>query len=147
MLATTSAKFDDSQFHADNLMQLSASMCAALMDDGLLADEADALLDTWKASYFESPGLRLFYLLPREWTDHVLPMKLSVDAKLVRTMVGRIEIVTPGQRKLLGQIAAGPASNAESLRQALSFLTIARTRPLPRIDRWDASATPWCWTS
>ena len=46
-------------------------------------------------------------------------MKVSVDASLVRTMIGRIEIITPGQRELLKQIAAGPASKAEWLRQAL----------------------------
>ena len=115
IVATTPAKleFDFSNLDADELTQLSSSIHTALIEDGLNADEADALLNTWKASYFQSPGLRLFYLLPREWTDHVLPMKLSVDAKLVRTMIGRVEIVTPAQRDLLGQIAAGPTSKPD----------------------------------
>lgn len=111
-VAATSATFDDAQFSAEKIDRLSASMRTALIDDGLNADEADALLRTWRASYFESPGLRLFYLLPREWTERLLPMKVSVDAKIVRTMIGRVEIVTPRQRELLGQIVAGPPSNA-----------------------------------
>ena len=59
---------------------------------------------------------------------HVPPMKLSVDAKLVRTMVGRIEIVTPGQRKLLGQIAAGRRPTPSRCDRLYTlFGTIART--------------------
>ena len=113
----TSDGFSSSEYAADNTDRLSDSMRTALIEDGLFADEADALLNTWRASYFETPGLRLFFLLPREWTDHVLPMNLSVDAKLVRTMIGRVEIVTPQQRELLRQIAAGPASNSEWMYQ------------------------------
>jgi hypothetical protein len=48
------------------------------------------------------------------WTDHVLPVQMSVEAELERTMVGRIEIVTPAHRKLLEQIARGPASSPET---------------------------------
>jgi hypothetical protein len=113
LVRRTAARFDDAVYSAANIDNLSASMRTALIDDGLYADEADALLSTWRASYFESPGLRLFYLLPRSWTDHVMPMKLSVDAKMVRTMFGRIEIVTPEQRGLLKQIAAGPVSKPD----------------------------------
>ena len=111
VVATTSDKFLDSEFRIDNIMKLSASMRVALIKDGLFPNEADALLNTWKLSYFESTGMRLFYLVPRAWTDQVLPMRLSPDAELVRTMVGRVEIVTPNQRRLLHRIATGPASN------------------------------------
>jgi hypothetical protein len=110
VVAATPASFRDTDFGADNVAKLSASMRSVLIKDGLFADEADALLNTWKLSYFESPGLRLFYLLPRSWTGRVLPMKLSRDAQIVRTMVGRVEIVSPEQRQLLQRIANGPAS-------------------------------------
>jgi hypothetical protein len=122
-------KFDDSDFRVGNITKLRAAMRSALIEDGLFPDEADALLNTWKLSYFESPGLRLFYLLPRAWTDHVLPMRLSVDADLVRTMVGRIEIVTPEQRRLLKQISAGPSSDAAWARRSLS--SVATPEPEP----------------
>src|SRR5207248_368945 len=53
-----------------------------------------------------SPGLRLFFLVPRAWTDHYLPLELSQPAEINRVMVGRIELVTPRQRKLLQNIEA-----------------------------------------
>ena len=74
-------------------------------------DEAAALLDTWKLSYFESSGLRLFFLVPRQWTDDVLPLEISTPAKVVRVMIGRIELVSPAQRDLLDQIARTPRSD------------------------------------
>lgn len=126
IVATTPDTFHVSDFHVDNVAKLCASMRSALIEDGLFPDEADALLNTWRLSYFESPGLRLFYLLPRSWTDRVLPMQISRDANLVRTMVGRIEIVTPDERRLLRQIAKGPASNADWSRPG-----VATRQPMP----------------
>jgi hypothetical protein len=109
-VARTSARFESAEFGPPQLSKLPSTMRAALIDDGLFDDEADALLNTWKDSYFETPGLRLFYLLPRAWTDHALPLKLSNDATVVRTMIGRVEIVTLEHRRLLRKIATGPAS-------------------------------------
>jgi hypothetical protein len=129
-VATTRATFDEDDYAANSLTRLAASLRNALIDDGLFVDEADALINTWKAAYFESPGLRLFYILPREWTDHVLPMNISIDAELVRTMVGRIELVTPKQRELLKRIAAGPASDARWIRVNLQAAN-AELQPEP----------------
>ena len=113
VVARTAGHFEASDFDKKNFTQLLADMRAALIADGLFTDEANALLGTWKQSYFQTPGLRLFYLLPREWTDRALPMRLSQEADIVRTMVGRVEIVTPEQRQLLSRIAAGPASTTQ----------------------------------
>ena len=104
----TSGNFPDTAFSKDNLAKLRAEMCEALVGDGLFGDEADALLNTWELSYFLSPGQRLFFLVPRAWTDAVLPLKLSVPADVTRVMVGRIELVTPRQRELLKRIADTP---------------------------------------
>ena len=81
-----------------------------LVADGLYTDEAEAMLKTWELAYFRSPGLRLFYLLPQAWTDAVLPLQCSLAADVSRTMVGRVELVTPGQRALLRQLATRPVS-------------------------------------
>jgi hypothetical protein len=116
VVATAPAAFKDQDFQAGNLEKLSAAMHSALVNDGLYGAEADALLKTWKLSYFETPGMRVFYLLPRAWTEHVLPLKISRDAQVVRSMVGRIELVTPHDREQLKQIAEGPGSEASSLR-------------------------------
>src|SRR5207249_10544470 len=65
--------------HLD-LPQLRSSMKQTLIPEGLFDDEAEAMLSTWEKSYFKSSGLRLFYVVPREWTDRYLPLKLSTDA-------------------------------------------------------------------
>lgn len=68
----------------------------ALMDAGLYDDEARALLNTWRQSYFKVPGLRVLYILPRPWTDEMLPITLKPEPqKLERVLVGRIEVLTP----------------------------------------------------
>ena len=83
-------------------------MRSALIEDGLFADEADALLNTWELSYFKSWGLRLFFLVPRAWTDYRLPIEISVPSDLTRVMVGRIELVTAEHRALLRELAEAP---------------------------------------
>jgi len=122
--AVVDATFSPSQYAPDPA-PLRKSLHAALVNDGLFADEADALLNTWDVSYFRRPGLRLFYLVPREWTDSVLPLKLTssgkpIDAQIERVMVGRVEIMTPDQRNNLSIIAKGPASNPSWLHEELN---------------------------
>ena len=67
-------------------------MKKALIAQGLFADEAEAMLNTWKTSYFQKPGLRVFYIVPREWTDYFLPLEFSVPARVTRVIVGRIDL-------------------------------------------------------
>ena len=71
---------------------LRESLKRALIARGLFADEAAAMLNTWKLSYFEKPGLRVFYMVPREWTDYFLPLEFSVPAQVTRVIVGRIDL-------------------------------------------------------
>jgi len=108
-LLTTSAQFAPADFSPANLLVLRGQMRRALQDQGLFGDEADALLNTWELSYFKSAGLRLFFMVPRAWTDHYLPLSVSVPCDLKRVMVGRLELVTPQQRALLRQLAQAPA--------------------------------------
>jgi hypothetical protein len=117
------ATFAEADYKSDNVAKLRQSLREAIMQEGLFADEADALLNTWETSYFRRPGLRLFFMAPTGWTDRVLPLHLSVDADVKRVMVGRIEIVTLQDRMLLAAIARGPASNpntwlADALKKA-----------------------------
>ena len=105
IVAHTAAEFESKDFNPGNLDKLKASLRAALVADGLFADEADALLNTWELSYFKSAGLRVFFLVPREWTDYYLPLEISLPSDINRVMVGRIELVTPEQRKNLARIS------------------------------------------
>ena len=68
MLAKVPARFAEREFSPSNLELLRTDMHRALVAEGLFADEADAMLDTWQEAYFHSPGLRLFFTVPQEWT-------------------------------------------------------------------------------
>ena len=113
VLASAPATFDESTYSSENLRVLRDRMHEALVEDGLYTDEAAALLNTWEASYFKSGGLRLFFLVPRAWTDAVLPIDVSAPHEIVRTMVGRVEIVTPGQRETARRVGEAGVSEQE----------------------------------
>jgi hypothetical protein len=67
-----------------------------LVEAGLYKKEAAAMLETWRHSYFEKKGLRVFWVVPRKFTDEILPLKLSPAPKnLERVLVGRTEVLTP----------------------------------------------------
>jgi hypothetical protein len=84
-------RFSGADYRADGAKLLRASLKRALLEQGLYPDEAEAMLETWKASYFQKPGLRLFYVVPREWTDYFLPLQFSVPVRVHRAIVGRID--------------------------------------------------------
>ena len=104
-LKTISSHFAPGDYSEANQEKLKASLHDALVAEGLFDDEAQALLNTWELSYFKSTGMRVFFLVPRAWTDYYLPLNVSAPAKIIRVMVGRIELVTPEQRNHLRQIA------------------------------------------
>ncbi|MDB5329926.1 MAG: hypothetical protein JWP03_1077 [Phycisphaerales bacterium] len=112
------ATFSPSEYSKDTLAAMRKELHGALMHDGLYSDEADSLLNTWEVSYFRRPGLRLFFMVPPVWTQHMLPLKVSQSAYVSRAMVGRIEIVTPEQRALLKRIGRGPASKPDWVQNA-----------------------------
>ena len=69
---------------------------AALTGSGLTPSEASAMLATWKESYFDAPGLRVFWIVPRAFTDRILPISITpAPAKMERVLVGRSEVLTP----------------------------------------------------
>ena len=94
-----------------SLEQLQRELAAALTSEGLYADEAAAMLATWRLSYFESEGLRVFFLLPQPWTEIRLPLSISTPADITRVMVGRVELVTAHQRDVLREVVR-PAGEA-----------------------------------
>lgn len=105
ILASVKADFRKSDYREENLEELKTSLRKTLVAEGLFKDEADALLNTWELSYFKSAGTRVFFIVPRAWTDHYLPLEISVPAEVNRVMVGRIELITPRQRETLQEMA------------------------------------------
>jgi hypothetical protein len=86
--------FADADYSRGTLDQLRASMHRSLVDRGLYDDEATAMLETWKRSYFLDPGLRAFYIVPAEWVSYHLPLRISIPHTLTRVIVGRIDLPT-----------------------------------------------------
>jgi hypothetical protein len=85
-------RFSAGNYTEGGAAKLRGSLKRALIAAGLYADEAEAMLNTWKASYFQQAGSRVFYIVPREWTDQFLPLEFSVPARVTRVIVGRIDI-------------------------------------------------------
>lgn len=72
------------------------TMRTGLAGCGLTDLEARSMVETWWHSYFEAPGLRVFWVLPQETTDHLLPLQASPPpAHIVRVIVGRSEVLRP----------------------------------------------------
>jgi hypothetical protein len=97
--------------HISPTKQLSGQLCrtiaAALVNEGLYQREADAMVNTWRDSWFEEDGLRVLYTLPREWADRTLSLTLNPKPReLVRVMVGRAEVFTPATEKKLSDALA-----------------------------------------
>jgi hypothetical protein len=90
------APFNQRDYSETALPRLRAEMHAALVARGLYPDEATAMLETWKNSYFAQPGLRVFYIVPNEWTSYFLPLEISTPHTLTRVIVGRIDMEAGG---------------------------------------------------
>jgi hypothetical protein len=134
ILTHTAPDFAAGDFASDNLAKLRDSLQCALVADGLFKDEAEGLLNTWEVSYFKSPGLRVFFLVPRAWTDYYLPLETSLPADINRVMVGRIELVTPGQRKMLARIGEFSISK---IQEDATLMTTGFNSKQPRsADEW-----------
>jgi hypothetical protein len=81
-----------------------------LVDAGLYPDEARAMVDTWRDSWFEE-GSRLIYIVPHGFIDKILPLTINpAPAQIVRVFVGRLEIVTPATARA---VETALASNDE----------------------------------
>lgn len=71
-------------------------MVEGLTATGLLKSEATAMVETWWESYFETEGLRVFWVLPESKTAAILPLEVSpAPEKQVRVLVGRSEVLRP----------------------------------------------------
>ena len=74
---------------------LGGDLEGVLVAQGLYPDEAHAMVNTWRDSWFEE-GSRLIYIVPRRFIDNILPLIIHpAPAQIVRVFVGRLEIVTP----------------------------------------------------
>ncbi len=111
-VTSTQYRFPEKQFGTENLARLKMDMHRELVKDGLYSDEASAMLATWNRAYFHTPGLRLFYLVPRQWTDDRMPLDVSVPISCERVMMGRVELISDETSKLVKKIKSFPKPDA-----------------------------------
>src|SRR5467141_2371571 len=79
--------------------ELGRDLEGILVAQGLYHDEARAMVETWRNSWFEE-GSRLLYIVPAEFVNEVLPLSINpAPAQTVRVFVGRLELVTPATEK------------------------------------------------
>jgi hypothetical protein len=66
-----------------------------LTDAGLYPKEAQAMVATWRDSWFEE-GTRVFYVLAPRDVDQILPLSINpAPVQVARVFVGRMEVITP----------------------------------------------------
>jgi hypothetical protein len=87
----------------DSLLQ---DLKASLISSGLYPEEAHAMLESWKDSWFEE-GSRLIYIVPRSFVDKILPLTIGPEpANIQRVFVGRMELLTPATQNAIETAAA-----------------------------------------
>lgn len=78
-----------------NVDDLGRELVGMLGAQGLYVDEAQAMVETWRGSWFEE-GSRLIYLLPAGFVNGILPLAIHPSpAQIARVFVGRLELITP----------------------------------------------------
>jgi hypothetical protein len=104
--------------------RISDDLAARLGEAGLYPKEARAMVNTWRQSYFQTPGTRVLFILPQSWTDRYIPMRLDPRPRqLVRVMVGRLETLTPERERLAENAVRDLASpDAAARRKAFAYL-------------------------
>ena len=77
-----------------------------LTSQGLYPDEANAMIETWRQSWFEE-GSRLFYIVPGSFLSAILPLTIQpAPVQTARVFVGRLELITPATTQSVEKILA-----------------------------------------
>jgi len=81
--------------------QLRHDLENALVAQGLFPKEAQAMVATWRDSWFEE-GSRLIYIVPAHAIDAMLPLQVDpAPSQTARVFVGRIELITAETKRVV----------------------------------------------
>jgi len=114
---------------------LQRDLADALVAQGLYRKEADAMIATWRDSWFEE-GMRIFYLVPRALVDRELPVRIQpAPAKMARVFVGREEILSPYMRvRLTNALSQGNTQTLDGFGRFLApFMQQVRANSAPPV--------------
>ena len=112
-----------------------AHLQTAMVNAGLKLDESNALIDTWRNSYFDKEkGLKVLWIVPRAVTDKILPLSIKpIPDKIERVIVGRSEILTPEfEDYLLRQNHLGKMDQFVNNKYYLPYLDFVQNKYLMR---------------
>ena len=103
--ARTTSQFPEAQ--TTDIDRLASSLQQALVAEGLFEKEALAMVNCWRSSWFLEPGNRVFYLVPQEVTNQLIPLHVEPrPSETVRVLVARSEILTSAsEQKMLEDVA------------------------------------------
>jgi hypothetical protein len=114
-----------------NLQQLRQDLAHQLAEFGLHQKEADAMVETWRDSWFEE-GARVLYVYPQEQVDALLPLSIRPKpASTTRVFVGRVEVLSPWtQDTIQSAMTAGDVPALKKFGRFLEpFLKQMQTNP------------------
>ena len=118
-----------------SLDSLATTLEGFLISQGLFPDEAHAMLETWKNSWFEE-GARLIYIVPRPFVDSVLPLTIKPAANITRVFVGRLELITPAtQHAVESAFATGDRATLKKYSRFLDPILLFMLRLSPGEQR------------
>ena len=122
-----------------NFAALRAELVEILSGAGLYRKEAEAMVATWRDSWFEE-GSRLLYLVPQSLVDRVLPLDITpAPAKIARVFVGRVELTTAATLERVKR--AIRAEDMQTIQRYGRFIEPMRQRvlaELPQTERRQA---------
>jgi hypothetical protein len=119
---------------------LAEAVKAALVQEGLFDKEAAAMVKTWRSSWFGENGTRLLYIVPRPITDTLLPLEISPQPeKVVRVLVGRMEIMTPEDES---RVAALVLESAHTRRATIGTAQTGNYMPAAQLTNLGRLAEP-----
>lgn len=117
-----------------SLDSLASALEGILIDHGLYQNEAQAMVQTWRDSWFEE-GSRLLYIVPAEFVNNVLPLTINpAPTQITRVFVGRLELVTSATQSAVERALA--AHDNPTLTSYARFLepilnTLIKQAPTP----------------
>ena len=104
--------------------EVSAHVAKRLVASGLYKQEALAMVNTWKSSYFKTDGVRVLFVMPQSWTDRFIPMRITpVPQQMVRVMVGRVELLD-GAREHRAEKAISELASPDAVVRERAFETL-----------------------
>lgn len=122
------------------LEQLYGDLEEMLVADGLYRDEAHAMVETWRDSWFEE-GSRLLYIVPPHFVNSVLPLSIApAPDQITRVFVGRMELVSPATRQTVA--AALAAKDWKTLEKYGRFLHVIMQMIPEKLSQKPQAGTP-----